>query len=280
MGVPSIYKATDLTYGEYLKLSELLSLQQPLSEPHHHDEMLFIVIHQSYELWFRLILHELEQVRTHLVAGKTLSAHHFTHRCVEIMKMLIPQIHILETMTPKDFLEFRERLAPASGFQSTQFREVEFLAGLKDESYLKHFKNLSHQIKSLKKRLAEPSIREAFLKFLKTRFAPRSPDEALLMIYDAPHEYSPEYLLCESLTAFDENLILWREHHLHVVERIIGGKSGTGGSSGTEYLQSTTGKRCFPELWEVRTRLQSQGQPGPKGKGGNVLSKCPFGKSA
>ena len=134
------YGRSDLTYNEYLKVPELLALQHPQSEPAHHDEMLFIIIHQAYELWFKLIMHEVEHAIGFMSRKEVLRAHHFVNRVVQILKVLVQQIHILETMTPVEFLQFRDRLMPASGFQSSQFREFEFAAGLKDESYLKFFR--------------------------------------------------------------------------------------------------------------------------------------------
>ncbi len=261
----------ELTYNNYLKVPELLQLQKPESSPAHHDELLFIIIHQAYELWFKLILHELTQAVEHMEEGQVLRARHFTHRVVRIMKLLVEQIHLLETMTPADFLEFRERLNPASGFQSTQFRELEFFAGLKDPSYLRFFKHYPEQQARLQARLDAPDLRQIFYSMLhRLGTGVPAPDldfedeatceeilAALLPMYKDPDSHLPLYLLTESLVEFDENLILWRIHHVHVVERIIGAKTGTGGSSGASYLRSTMNKKCFPLLWEVRTRLKS-----------------------
>jgi tryptophan 2,3-dioxygenase len=274
MGCPlSTPTKTDLTYNDYLKVKELLSLQQPLSKPAHHDELLFIIIHQAYELWFKLILHELENAIQCMRETKVLRAHHFVHRSVEILKLLVKQIHILETMTPVEFLGFRDNLMPASGFQSVQFREIEFMAGLKDEKYLAFFKHKPEQLKILQDRLKGPDLRSAYYELLqKMGFSvpadasklevsgdPESQEKILqgiLPIYQTPSDHLPLYLLSESLVEIDEYLDLWREHHVRVVERVIGAKRGTGGSTGVEYLRSTTGKRCFPSLWAVRTRLQ------------------------
>lgn len=270
---PNVYGKSDLTYNDYLKVPELLSLQTPQSDPPHHDEMLFIIIHQAYELWFKLILHEMATAIHHMEACEVLEAHHFVKRIVEIMRLLVQQIHILETMTPVDFLEFRDRLSPASGFQSTQFRLVEFTAGLKDESYFRHFKNRPEFVKALKDCMEAPDLQSAYYDMLrKMGFnipqgisiheekedgkAHQKIIQAILPIYQKPHGNLPLYLLSESLVDFDEQLSLWREHHVRAVERLIGFKRGTGGSSGVEYLKSTTNKKCFPHLWDVRTHLK------------------------
>ncbi len=272
---PSVYGNTDLTYADYLKIPELLSLQKRLSEPPHHDELLFIVIHQAYELWFKLILHELESSIDYMRKAQVLRAHHFVSRVVAIQKLLVQQIHLLETMTPAEFLEFRDRLMPASGFQSVQFREIEFVCGLKDESYFGHFQNRPEMIERLKRRMAEPDLRSAFYGMLKglgyalpdraseleaagDATAKASIIAALKPVYQDPTGTLPLYLLSESLVELDEHLGLWREHHVRVVERVIGFRRGTGGSAGVEYLRTTTSKKCFPCLWEVRTYLEKR----------------------
>jgi tryptophan 2,3-dioxygenase len=272
---PHIYGQTDLTYNEYLKVKELLSLQVQQSDPPHHDEMLFIIIHQAYELWFKLILAELGVAMKNMREQNVLRAHHFMKRVVEVMKLLVGQIHILETMTPIEFLEFRDRLMPASGFQSSQFREIEFKAGLKEERYLQYFKNKPEMIETLKRQLAEPDLRDEYFALLKklglkvvdgaaklessANFDDRIPNhQALIPIYQNPTEHLPLYLLSESLIDFDQYLALWREHHVRVVERVIGFKKGSGGSSGAEYLRATLSKKCFPSLWEVRTALEKR----------------------
>jgi tryptophan 2,3-dioxygenase len=264
-GEPAAYGMSDLSYNDYLMVPELLSLQAPQSNPPHHDELLFIIIHQAYELWFKLILHEMSTAIGHLQDGQPLKAHHFVKRIVEIMRLLVNQIHILETMTPVDFLQFRDRLKPASGFQSMQFRELEFVAGLKDEKYLRFFENRPEVVATLKQRLSEPDLRSAYFEMLskqgfkftkgQTEKDRESRVKSLLPIYQKPGDNLPVYLLSESLVELDEYLGLWREHHVRVVERIIGFKVGTGGSSGVEYLRGTTSKKCFPELWDVRTLL-------------------------
>jgi tryptophan 2,3-dioxygenase len=269
---PTGIETSDLTYNDYLRIQDLMALQVPQSEPAHHDEMLFIVIHQAYELWFKLIIHEMEAAMIHMSEGNVLRAHHFMKRIVEIMRLLVQQIHILETMAPIEFLEFRDRLMPASGFQSTQFREIEFLAGLKDEKYLQYFKHRPEFVQLLQKRIAAHDLRSAYYEMLrkagysmplhasKLEKANNPRDihkiiEAIRPIYQKPDEHLPLYLLSESLIDFDQYLVLWRQHHVRVVERVIGFKTGTGGSSGVEYLNSTTTKKCFPLLWEVRSHL-------------------------
>ncbi len=233
--------------------------------------MLFIIVHQTYELWFKLVLHEMNQAIVHLQKAELLKANHFLSRIVEVMKILVPQIHILETMKPVDFLQFRNWLRPASGFQSLQFRELEFTAGMKDERYFAFFKNDPVMHDTLKGHLAKPDLRSAYLSALKKlgynvpADGPKdAPDKAetlnaqvngIMPIYQKPDDHLPAYLVSESLVSFDQHLGLWRDHHVRVVVRIIGFKTGTGGSSGVEYLQKTQGKKCFPFLWDVRTHL-------------------------
>jgi tryptophan 2,3-dioxygenase len=262
-----------LTYNDYLKVPELLTLQKLQSDPPHHDELLFIVIHQAYELWFKLVLHEIGAAIKCMDQKEVLQAHHFMKRVVAIMRLLVDQIHILETMTPADFMEFRYRLEPASGFQSLQFRELEYVAGMRDERFLKYFKDRPEMIEALKKRLGEPDVRHHYYEMLKkmgyaipnnaSKLEVEGDEEAkaaiikaLLPIYKTPAKNYELYLLSESLVEFDEFLSLWREHHVRVVERVIGFRRGTGGSAGAEYLKSTTSKRAFPYLWEVRSYLE------------------------
>ncbi|MEO5971234.1 MAG: tryptophan 2,3-dioxygenase family protein [Bdellovibrionia bacterium] len=264
---------SNLTYNSYLKVPELLNLQVQQSKPAHHDELLFIVIHQAYELWFKLILHEMENAIRYMKEQNTLRAYHFMNRAVQILKLLVQQIHILETMAPVEFLAFRDHLMPASGFQSAQFREIEFLAGLKDEAFMKVFKSQPEFFARLEKRLREPDIRSAYYDMLRAQGF-KIPENAgdlersgcsdkvreeiargLVPIYQNTVDHLPLHLLSESLVEFDEYLGLWREHHVKVVERVIGAKRGTGGSEGVNYLKSTTSKKCFPALWEVRTYL-------------------------
>lgn len=264
-----------VTYNEYLKIPELLDLQHPLSDPSHHDEMFFIIIHQAYELWFRLMIHELEEARGDLVDRKDVfQANHRLNRVNEVLELLVRQIHLLETMRPADFLEFRDNLKPASGFQSLQFRELEFLLGLKNESYLNFFDNDPEEKEQLEQRLDEPDIRSVFYQYLREETSLSIPEnidpdhleedeqdrtslkEGLRAIYENPTTSQELYTLCETLVDIEQSLGLWRDHHVRVVERIIGRKQGTGGSSGVDYLSSTTSKKCFPYLLRVRTDLE------------------------
>lgn len=280
---PSVPRSEDgLTYGEYLKVPELLALQRATTQ--HHDELLFIIIHQAYELWFKLILHEMEKTRASMLAGKVLRANHSMKRVLEIMKLLVSQIHLLETMTPAEFLQFRDQLNPASGFQSVQFREIEFLAGLKNPRYLKAFAGQPPLAARLQRRLDEPSLNETYFELLRDLGYPlpqtvpphvaqeienlEGPDAeaqrqvmaALITVYQNPDSNLALYLLSETCVEFDLQLDLWREHHVRVVERSIGFKRGTGGSQGVAYLKSTTGRHCFPYLWDVRTYLKKEAE--------------------
>ena len=262
----------DLTYNSYLRVPELLKLQTPQSDPPHHDELLFIIIHQAYELWFYLILQELESAMQAMERGEVLRAHHFIRRVVQIQKLLVEQIHVLETMNPIEFLGFRERLKPASGFQSVQFREIEFMCGLKDRRMLSHFAGKPEEFARLNARFEGPDLSLRFHELLgRTGFALPSPDrlrkldtdaearkqvlDALIQLYSNPQSHLEIYLLAEVLVDLDEHLSLWRGHHVKVVERVIGLKPGTGGSEGVGYLLTTLDKRCFPLLWEVRFHL-------------------------
>ena len=263
---PKIHAKTDLTYNDYLKVEELTHLQEPLSVPPHHDEMLFIIIHQAYELWFKLIIHELESAMEFMAKRQVLRAQHFIKRVVEIQKVLVGQIHILETMTPVEFLQFRENLMPASGFQSLQHREIEFMCGMKDERYFQYFKNRPEVVAKLRTRFDGPDLSTSFLKLVASlgyptpeKDTPETHDQVLnglKGIYQDPSHNLPLYLLAESLVDLDQGLALWREHHVRVVERVIGFKRGTGGSSGVEYLRAQTTKKAFSYLWEVRSLLE------------------------
>jgi tryptophan 2,3-dioxygenase len=250
-----------LSYGTYLKIPELLELQQPISDPPAHDELLFIVVHQVYELWFKEILFELDGVRDALAADKLRRAHHFLKRIHTILTVAIEQIAVLESMSPPDFLEFRNRLAPASGFQSVQFREIEFVSGLKDPSYLERLAQDHAAQTALQRRLAEPSLWDAFCSALDARSLPMPAGdeggrrETLLKIIRGRDSLGEEFDLCEALLGYDELLSLWRQRHVLMVERQIGSKTGTGGSTGASYLRTTLDKRFFPELWAVRSFL-------------------------
>ena len=257
-----------LTYLRYLKLDELLSLQQPLSPGPEHDEMLFIVIHQVYELWFKQQLHELRHLRDVLLAGDAPRALATLKRVLTIFKTLVAQVDIIETITPLSFSAFRSRLEAASGFQSAQFRELEFLLGHKrPELADAHAEGGARE--RLRALLAEPAIYDAFLRYLhscgekvpaaalrRDYATPAPPSEAvqdlLVQVYRAGGFAAQ---ICERLVDLDEGLQEWRYRHVKMVERTIGSKAGTGGSSGAAYLRETLFRPLFPDLWAIRSRL-------------------------
>ncbi len=248
-----------LSYGSYLHVDELLTMQRPLSVPEHHDEMLFIVIHQVYELWFKQLLHEVGAIVRELDAGELLPVAKHFRRVHTIQRLLEQQIDVLETMTPQEFNAFRDNLNPASGFQSIQFRELEFLCGVRRTETLKHIQTSPEQLARLERRLAEPSLYDRVKALLQRRGFDSSSHDALIASYKAiytnPQENYDLYLLLEDLIEFDERFLLWRGRHVRMVERMIGAKQGTGGSLGAAYLATTLEHRFFPELWEVRTYL-------------------------
>jgi tryptophan 2,3-dioxygenase len=237
-----------LSYGSYLKVPELLALQQGLSDE--HDELLFIVAHQVYELWFKVVLFELEAARDRIDADDIFFARHHLRRVYVIEKLLVEQIEVLETMSPQDFLAFRSQLAPASGFQSVQFREIEFLSGLKEPKYLARIEATPEETSRLRRRLDEPSVDDAFHGLVERRGSP-----SLLDIFRDREHNGDLFDLCEALLDHDEAFAHWRARHVLMVERQIGSKTGTGGSTGAQYLRTTLGKRFYPELWDVRSRL-------------------------
>ena len=249
-----------LTYSSYLRLPELLGQQIPQAEPAAHDELLFITVHQVYELWFKQLLHEIETARDEMIAGRPWQARHLLRRVHAIERLLVGQVEILETMTPQDFLEFRATLAPASGFQSVQFRELEFLSGAKDEAFLARFRALSEAERGrLLTRLREPSLWEGFVSLLQARGLATRDDEELLasLVTIARTRDSRDDLwqLAEDLLTHDELSALWRARHVAMVERQIGTKSGTGGSTGAPYLRRRLGLHYYPLLWELRDWL-------------------------
>jgi tryptophan 2,3-dioxygenase len=249
-----------LTYGSYLRVDQILSAQHLESDPPAHDELLFITVHQVYELWFQQLLHELTAVREAMFAGNLWWARHLLRRVVTIEGVLIAQIPVLETMTPQDFLVFREQLAPASGFQSVQFRELEFISGAKDPAFLDRFRGLSAEERArLEKRLAEPTLWDAFVDVVRRAGLPADDDEAMLRslvtVAGDRATYGEVWELAERLLDHDQNAAMWRSRHVTMVERQIGIKSGTGGSSGAPYLRSRLGLHYFPLLWELRSHL-------------------------
>jgi tryptophan 2,3-dioxygenase len=257
-GRTSETEADLLTYGGYLKLPELLSLQQLLSDPPVHDELLFIVVHQAYELWFKQLLFELESVRDRLFAGDTERTRHYLTRIHAIERVLTEHIEVLETMSPQDFLAFRDHLAPASGFQSAQFREMEFISGLKDERLLEDLAASPDERDRLQRRLSEPSLWDGFCALLESNGLPMPADDAerrSVSLVAMAREQTELFAVSEALLDHDENVARWRSLHVLMVEREIGAKRGTGGSSGVEYLRTTLEKRFFPELWGLRGDL-------------------------
>jgi tryptophan 2,3-dioxygenase len=272
-----------LSYNKYLRVQDLINLQDCLSSPAHHDELLFITVHQAYELWFKQILHEIDAAILLMEEDRIPAATRAVRRVVEIEKLLVNQIHILEGMSPISFLAFRDELNPASGFQSMQFREIEFSSGLKDKSVAREFSSDQFAYERLQMRLANPSLADCFYRVLQRRGldAPLTPADAdstqskkayelrtraVLEIVTHFEQRYEEFQLSEALLEHDEYFSLWRSHHIKMVERMVGAKRGTGGSEGIGYLKTTLDKRFFPELWEARTYLDIR-----HGEGG-----CPF----
>lgn len=259
----------NLTYASYLHLDQLLSLQEPRSQPPEHDEMLFITTHQAYELWFRLQLHELEKIKRDFVANHLYGAIATFKRVRTIMKVMVEQIDILETLTPMSFNSFRDRLETASGFQSVQFREFEFLLGYKRPQLLKYHPPDSPAHERLLVRLRERSVVDCFYDFLeqhgvaipaelRTRditlptVANETVEEGILRLYKSQPDLE---ILFELMTDFDEGFQEWRYRHIKLVERTIGSKKGTGGSLGVEFLKQSLFHPIFPDLWAIRHKL-------------------------
>jgi tryptophan 2,3-dioxygenase len=258
-----------VTYSSYLHVDELLDLQKPRSEGPEHDEMLFIVIHQVYELWFKEILHEIDRVKALLEADDSHRAQHTLKRILTILKVLVAQLDILETMTPLEFLSFRERLEAGSGFQSDQFRQLEFALGRKSRQAIERFPVDSRARKALEQRYRDSTLWDAFLRYLaregypvpraeleRDHTAEVQTSEALQAILITIYRQDPKNSeVCERLVDLDEGVQEWRYRHVKMVERTIGMKTGTGGSSGAAYLRTTVGAPLFPDLWEIRSRL-------------------------
>ena len=256
-----------LSYNKYLRVQDLINLQDLLSDPAHHDELLFITVHQAYELWFKQILHELDAAIQFLEGDRIPNATRAINRIVEIEKLLVQQIHILESMTPISFLAFRDQLNPASGFQSMQFREIEFSSGLKDERILCEFREDEFAHERLQSRMDRPSLADAFYRALERRgFDVSDRARAVLEILTHFESRYEEFQLAEALMDHDEYFSLWRSHHIKMVERMVGAKRGTGGSEGIGYLKTTLDKKFYPEIWEARTYLDIK----------HGSSGCPF----
>jgi len=266
-----------LNYASYLKVPELLSLQKLQSDPPRHDELLFIVIHQTYELWFKELLHDLEAVvrclnavaRDPRARDEVYEAARLLRRCTEVLRVLVSQFTILETMLPTHFLAFRDKLEPASGFQSQQFRQIEFLCGLRDEKLMRVHETEPKEHAELVKRLREPSLHDVLFDALRAlgKLPPYPPDAtdrdrfearaaAIRDVYEDERHFRDWIDVCERLTEFDELVVSWRLRHIQMVERTIGLRMGTGGSTGASYLRLTLDKTFFPELWEARTMLR------------------------
>ena len=260
------HPGSPVTYASYLRLDELLSLQQPGPE---HDETLFIVIHQVYELWFKELLHELDYLQGLLRANDRALALHTFKRILTILKVLVAQIDILETMTPLEFRSFRDRLESGSGFQSFQFRELEFALGKKSREAITRYPEASAHRRLLEARYAQPGLWDAFLACLAqngfavptvllerdpTRPIEPSPDLQRILV-NVYHSDSGLAQVCERLVDLDEGFQEWRYRHVKMVERTIGTKRGTGGSAGAEYLRTTLHQPAFPDLWAIRTEL-------------------------
>lgn len=261
---------SELTYNKYLKIDDLLELQELKSDPEQHDEMLFIIIHQTYELWFKEMLHEIDKLRNNLENGQTWSASKTMKRMLSILKVAVSQLDILETLTPLEFESFRDFLGEASGFQSIQFRELEILCGYRSRHIIKAHGGVPEYKKRLTDRMDEPTLWESFCHYLRQKGYDmpeperKSENDGLLydasnkaqeVILDIMHNDAEAYLLVELLVDFDEGLQEWRYHHVKMVERTIGSKEGTGGSPGVKYLRQTLHQRIFPDLWEVRSEV-------------------------
>ncbi len=258
-----------LTYADYLHLDQLLELQRPRSQPPEHDEMLFIIVHQAYELWFRLQLHEFEKVKQDFTANRLYDAIASFKRTRTIMKVMVEQVDIVETLTPMSFNSFRDRLETASGFQSVQFRELEFLLGYKRPEMLRFHAPGSAAHERLVRRLHERSVWDCFYDFLEQHGVaipatlrardvtlPTVPnevvEEGILRLYKTQPDLE---ILFELMTDFDEGYQEWRYRHIKLVERTIGSKRGTGGSLGVEFLKKSLFIPVFPDLWAIRHKL-------------------------
>jgi tryptophan 2,3-dioxygenase len=257
--------ADRVTYSGYLRLDQLLAAQQPRSGE--HDEMLFIVVHQIYELWFKQLLHELGKLQAELESGETTHAMRTLRRTLAILKIVVAQLDVLETMTPTQFTRFRDMLGTSSGFQSAQFRELEAVLGRRDPVMVAVYDEGSQERERIAAAMARPCLFDSFVRYLigqgyqvpaeiadRDAGQPLEPSDAmqqvLKQVYD---EDTDATAVCELLVDLDEGMQEWRYHHVKMVERTIGGRRGTGGSAGATYLRSTLGQPTFPDLWAVRT---------------------------
>lgn len=258
-----------LTYTHYLNIDKLLELQEPQSDPVEHDEMLFIIIHQSYELWFKQILHEFDKLRPDLENGKTWASAKTMRRILTILKTMVSQIDILETMTPLEFNSFRGFLQRASGFQSVQFREMEIICGMRSDRIINVHSDQPEMQQQLHDRENESTLWESFCRYLQKMGHPvetpeRVNEKGLIhdpseknqtVLVDLMNSDPEAALLCELFVDYDEGLQEWRYRHVKMVERTIGTKIGTGGSDGAKYLHKTLNTPIFPDLWQIRSQF-------------------------
>ena len=262
-----------MNYRGYLQLDRLLSAQVPLSQPPHHDEMLFIIQHQTTELWFKLVLHELRAAVEHILRDELEACFKILARVKHIQTQLVSQWSVLATLTPTEYGEFRHVLGPASGFQSPQHRLIEFMLGNKDRRMLEVHKQDPVAWAELKSALEAPTLYDQFLRYLARKGKPipqaildrdlTEPHQSdagvravIREIYQRPEQNWDAYEMCEKLIDIDEQLALWRFRHVKVVQRVIGWKRGTGGTSGVDYLKKLVDTLLFPDLWDVRTELK------------------------
>ena len=265
-----------MTYAGYLRLDRLLSAQTPLSSPPHHDEMLFIIQHQTSELWLKLLIHELSAAVDHLRSDRVWQFGKVVARCKRVLDQLTAQWSVLETLTPSEYMEFREILGPSSGFQSLQYRTVEFLMGNKNAAMLKVFAHDEEGAAGLRAVLEAPTLYDEFLRYLarwghavpaahleRDWSKPHVSDPALVQVFERIYEDTAthwrEYALCEDLVDLETQFQLWRFRHMRTVMRIIGFRRGTGGSSGVGFLKQALDLTFFPELFEVRTVIGPAG---------------------
>jgi len=258
-----------VTYSSYLKLDELLALQAPRPGVLEHDETLFVIIHQVYELWFKEVLHELDYLQELLRASDTPLASATLKRILTILKTLVAQIDVLETITPLNFLAFRDRLESGSGFQSAQFREIEFILGKKGRPSFERYPEGSENRKRVEHRFTQPTLWDGFLIYLAAN-GYEVPKPLLQRDHSKVYEPSPDVQkilvdvyrknpavahIAERLVDLDEGFMEWRYRHVKMVQRTIGTKAGTGGSAGAEYLLTTLNQPAFPDLWAIRAEL-------------------------
>jgi tryptophan 2,3-dioxygenase len=243
-----------LTYSAYLHIPELLSLQSPLGAPEVHDELMFIIVQQAQELWFKQILHELRLVISLMESRAILEARRVLDRMNRMLRLLADEVEVMETIQQVEFQKFRHLLTPSSGFESGQFRQLEFASGLRDESYLKVLNRI----------MDVSALQQSWPKSLRTvlnevlRDVDADPARTLVCVYSFPTQYPELYALLEALTEYELGFQGWRYHHLKLVERVIGDKSpGTGGSAGSGYLARTLNYRFFPELWEAHNQISA-----------------------